>query len=270
MSNEVMDLVQIENSQPVTTSLIVAEKFEREHNDVVRTIRKLVSKDVGKISEMFCESFYTDKYGRKQPSFFMNRDGFSLLVMGFTGDKALKFKLKFIEAFNKMEQQLKYGSEKPPMDYLEALEQLVAKEKQLRSETQRANNAEIEAKKNQDARDLQDQATERRIGYDMGKASKFLNVEGLGRNKLFKFLRDVGVFFYDLSGYNSVKQCHINQKRFNEYLDETYEYPVIYITPKGMRFVLKELVNNGYKPKITAEEWERKCQQMSDEVDYDE
>ena len=132
------------------------------------------------------------------------------------------------------------------------------------------NNAEIEAKKNQDARDLQDQATERRIGYDMGKASKFLNVEGLGRNKLFKFLRDVGVFFYDLSGYNSVKQCHINQKRFNEYLDETYEYPVIYITPKGMRFVLKELVNNGYKPKITAEEWERKCQQMSDEVDYDE
>ena len=268
MSNEIMDLVQIMNDQAVTTSLKVAEYFDKQHSHVLDTIKSILAVE-NSATKFFFESTYENR-GKQYPQYLMNRDGFSLLVMGFTGAKALKWKIKFIEAFNAMETKLKYGSEKPPMDYLEALEQLVAKEKQLRSETQRANNAEIEAKKNQDARDLQDQATERRIGYDMGKASKFLNVEGLGRNKLFKFLRDVGVFFYDLSGYNSVKQCHINQKRFNEYLDETYEYPVIYITPKGMRFVLKELVNNGYKPKITAEEWERKCQQMSDEVDYDE
>lgn len=49
-------------------------------------------------------------------------------------------------------------------------------------------------------------------------------------------------------------------KFFFEYIDETYEYPVIYISPKGMRYVLKALINAGYKPQITAEEWERKCQ----------
>lgn len=157
--------------------------------------------------------------------------------------------------------------DKVPQTFLEALElatklerERVALEASYRAEQERADNAEREAKANQDARDLQDQATKRRIGYDLGKAAKFLNVKDLGRNRLFKFLRDNGDFFYDRNGYNTVKQSHVNQKRFFEYIDETYEYPVIYITPKGMRYVLKALINAGYKPQITAEEWERKCQ----------
>lgn len=56
---------------------------------------------------MFFETTLPDKYGREQPAYLMNRDGFSLLAMGFTGKKALQFKLKFIDAFNKMEEQLK-------------------------------------------------------------------------------------------------------------------------------------------------------------------
>lgn len=157
--------------------------------------------------------------------------------------------------------------DKVPQTFLEALKLAVQKEEErlaleeaYHAEQERADNAEREAKRNKDARDLQDQATKRRIGYDLGKAAKFLNVKDLGRNRLFKFLRDNGDFFYDRNGYNTVKQSHVNQKRFFEYIDETYEYPVIYITPKGMRYVLKELINAGYKPQITAEEWERKCQ----------
>ena len=65
----------------ITTSLKVAEVFEKEHKNVLRSIDNLVAE--------------------------MDRDGFSLLVMGFTGEKALQWKIKYIEAFNQMESELK-------------------------------------------------------------------------------------------------------------------------------------------------------------------
>ena len=52
---------------------------------------------------MFFESTMPDSYGREQKVYFMNRDGFSLLAMGFTGSEAMKWKLKYIEAFNVLE-----------------------------------------------------------------------------------------------------------------------------------------------------------------------
>src|SRR5690554_5793386 len=55
---------------------------------------------------MFHEDTYENR-GKQYPMYYMNRDGFTLLAMGFTGKKALEFKLKYIEAFNRMEQQLK-------------------------------------------------------------------------------------------------------------------------------------------------------------------
>lgn len=55
---------------------------------------------------MFVESSYIAQNGKENPMFIMNRDGFNLLTMGFTGSKALNYKLEFIEAFNKMEAML--------------------------------------------------------------------------------------------------------------------------------------------------------------------
>ena len=118
------ELVFIQNNQVLTDSRIVAEYFEKPHNDVLKSIRKLIDEirgvgnfpqtplieqmgDVGKISQMFEETEYADKYGRPQPMYYMNRDGFMLLVMGFTGKKALQFKLAFIQEFNRMEKILK-------------------------------------------------------------------------------------------------------------------------------------------------------------------
>ena len=57
--------------------------------------------------EMFTKSEYLDSYSRKQKCYLMNRDGFSLLAMGFEGEKAVRFKLDFINAFNAMEKELK-------------------------------------------------------------------------------------------------------------------------------------------------------------------
>jgi anti-repressor protein len=91
-------------NRPVTTSKKIAEVFEKEHRNVLRDIAAL--KDVLNFEQMFYETTEADSYGRPQRVYQMNRDGFALLAMGFTGQKALEWKVKYIEAFNYMEQQL--------------------------------------------------------------------------------------------------------------------------------------------------------------------
>lgn len=102
-------LVEIKtvNKQEVTvvTSLDVAETFEKRHDHVLRDIEEL-RKDVPNFGEMFYEDSIPDSYGRKRKAYYMNRDGFTLLVMGYTGEKAIKFKLAYINQFNAMEQAL--------------------------------------------------------------------------------------------------------------------------------------------------------------------
>ena len=95
----------------VTSSRVVAEAFEKEHKHVLRDIQKLTEPNSG-LSEDFTKlnfelSSYKDSTGRSLPCYFLTRDGFSLLAMGFTGEKALKFKVDFISAFNSMENELK-------------------------------------------------------------------------------------------------------------------------------------------------------------------
>ena len=101
------NLVEIKNNQVVVDSRSVAKNFNKEHRNVVRDIENLVRKDVLKIEHMFQQVELPDSYGRMQKAYYMNRDGFSLLVMGFTGTEAIEWKLKYIEAFNSMEKKLK-------------------------------------------------------------------------------------------------------------------------------------------------------------------
>ena len=100
------NLVIMKDQQAVTSSLQVAEVFEKEHKNVLRDISTL---DLDRLNfeQMFLEGTEPDSYGRDRKVIYMNRDGFTLLGMGFTGKKALEFKLKYIEAFNQMEAQIK-------------------------------------------------------------------------------------------------------------------------------------------------------------------
>lgn len=104
-------LVMVYKDQLVTDSRQVAEHFEKQHQHVIRDIENLVNKaeekDASKIGRMFFETTMPDAYGRMKRVYLMNRDGFSLLVMGFTGKAALEWKLKFLEAFNAMEKAIK-------------------------------------------------------------------------------------------------------------------------------------------------------------------
>ena len=99
------NLVELNNSKVVTTSLQVAESFGKEHKHVLRDIRSLL-KDVSKNEPMFLEGNSPDSYGRDRKIYYIDRDGFALLAMGFTGKKALQFKLDYIQAFNAMEKQI--------------------------------------------------------------------------------------------------------------------------------------------------------------------
>lgn len=101
-------LVIQRDNQAVTTSLDIAGTFGKNHNNVMRDIRGLLKNE--HTQQMFDKSTYVNPQNHQEyPMYYMNRDGFSLLVMGFTGKKALEFKLKYINAFNKMEDYIKKG-----------------------------------------------------------------------------------------------------------------------------------------------------------------
>ena len=101
------DLVRINSNQVVTDSRSVAEHFGKQHKHVLEAIDNLKAENSA-LRKMFYETTYkVDGNNKSYKMYLMNRDGFSLLVMGFTGEKALEWKLKYINAFNAMEKALK-------------------------------------------------------------------------------------------------------------------------------------------------------------------
>lgn len=106
VENGVMEnLVKVENNQVVVSSRQVAEHFGKQHKDVLENIRKILVAE-NSATKFFSETVHEYR-GQQFPEYLMDRDGFSLLVMGFTGKQALEWKLKYINAFNEMENQLK-------------------------------------------------------------------------------------------------------------------------------------------------------------------
>lgn len=100
-----MEIVQIRNNHAVADSLQIAEHFDKNHKEVLRAIENTL-KLKHELSAKLRRQTY-DKRGKKYPMYLLDRDMFSLIVMGFTGKKALDWKLKYIEAFNKMEALIK-------------------------------------------------------------------------------------------------------------------------------------------------------------------
>lgn len=108
-------LVHLENEQIVVSSRQVADSFGKEHRNLIRDIETLIGGmlKIEHTPKLFEKQEYTHpQNGQKYNEYIMNRDGFSLLVMGFTGEKALEWKLKYIQAFNLMEEELKRVEQK--------------------------------------------------------------------------------------------------------------------------------------------------------------
>lgn len=99
------NLVEIRDNQIVVSSRQVAEHFGKEHKHILENIREIIRAENSALT-YFYESTYKAGTGKSYPVYIMNRDGFTLLAMGFTGKEALQWKLKYIAAFNEMEQAL--------------------------------------------------------------------------------------------------------------------------------------------------------------------
>lgn len=104
-------LVQVQDGKMTVSSKQVADHFGKVHRDVMRDIRNLIENaGVEFGSENFAQSSYTSLQNKELPCYLLTRDGFSLLAMGFTGKKAIEWKVKYIKAFNEMEAALINGS----------------------------------------------------------------------------------------------------------------------------------------------------------------
>ncbi|MGN8884520.1 Rha family transcriptional regulator [Ligilactobacillus salivarius] len=106
------DLVIMHDRQAVTTSLILAEAFNKQHKNVIQAIEAKINtaENSALLKNMFVEDSYIASNGKQNKMYYLNRDGFTFIAMGFTGRKADEFKLKYIDAFNKMEEQIRNQS----------------------------------------------------------------------------------------------------------------------------------------------------------------
>jgi Rha family phage regulatory protein len=101
----VSNLVFIDNNRVVTDSLMVAEVFGKEHKRVLQDIRELGCSDEFNRHNFVLIS-YKDSMNRDKPKCVITQDGFTLLVMGYTGQQAMEFKEKYIAEFNRMKDEL--------------------------------------------------------------------------------------------------------------------------------------------------------------------
>ncbi|WP_407388903.1 phage antirepressor KilAC domain-containing protein [Allisonella histaminiformans] len=183
-----MDLVEIRNNQVVVNSRDVAEHFSKRRDHVIRDIENLINKDVPKIGAMFQQVELPDSYGRKQKTYYMNRDGFSLLVMGFTGAEAIEWKLKYIEAFNSMEKKLKNPLALPNFSNPAEAARAWADEFEKRKQAEALNEA------NRPKVIFAEAVSASKTSILVGELAKILRGNGIpiGQRRFFQWLRENG------------------------------------------------------------------------------
>lgn len=207
--------LEVADDQIWTTSLQIADVFEKEHKHILAKIRELPQDNFNGSNFRLVE--YTDKKGESRPYFLVSKDGFTLLAMSFNGDKFYKFKIAYINAFNAMAEKLK-NPFNVPRNYKEALELAIAQVDKIEAlEAQRL----ADLPKIVFAEAVEASATSALIG-DFVKTLCDENDVSVGRNRIFKWLRDEKYLMADNMPYQ-------------RWLDAGYfeVIPQIIVTPKG-------------------------------------
>lgn len=201
-------VLSMQSGEPVASSRQIADNFEKRHDHVMRDIDAM-KKDVPNFGEMFFETTAPDSYGREQRAYLMNRDGFTLLAMGFTGKAALEWKLKYIAAFNEMEKKL---ADQPQLTRSQLLataliaahEELEEKDKQIETMKPKALFA--------------DAVSASKKSILVGELAKLLSQNGIniGQNRLFDWMRKNGYLIKDpkRSDYNLPTQRSMEKGLF--------------------------------------------------------
>lgn len=242
-----------EKGTPVTDSMKVAQVFGKRHDNVLKSIRNLCSpKNLGeqsKLNEWFYESRYNDANGVKRPKFIMTRDGFSLLAMSLTGEKALQFKVGFIEQFDAMETVIKQAVQPStpsiPQTFAEAL-RLAASQAEKIEEQQKQ--LEEQAPKVAFATSIINSPSS--CGID--ELAKILKQNGIdtGERRLFQWLRENGFLCSVGTAYNQPTQKALDQGLFeikpqtwtNPRTEETMTTTRTMVTGKGKAYFINKFL----------------------------
>lgn len=128
MNKEITITYDNDHQQPVVSSLQIAEDFNKQHKHVLDATKNLVAENSAAKS-WFYETTYESR-GKQYPMYLMNKDGFTFLVMGFNGKLANEWKIKYIQAFNAMEQQIKDGLPTTPEEKLDLLVEVAHNQKE--------------------------------------------------------------------------------------------------------------------------------------------
>jgi anti-repressor protein len=204
--NEIV--LSTKSGEPVASSRQVAENFGKEHKDTLESIRQILAAENSATKSMFYETTFENR-GKQYPMYLMNRDGFTLLAMGFTGKAALEWKLKYIAAFNEMEKKL---TEQPQLTRSQLLataliaahEELEEKDKQIETMKPKALFADAVSASGQ--------------SILVGEMAKLLSQNGIqmGQNRLFQWMRENGYLIKDKkrTDYNMPTQKSMELRLF--------------------------------------------------------
>lgn len=241
-------ILSVENNEAVVSSRQIAENFGKRHNDVMEAIRSILATE-NSVTKFFHESTFEYR-GQTFPMYLMNRDGFSLLVMGFTGKSALEWKVKYITAFNEMEKQLTQPKQLSKTEILSqalliAHEELEESKKQITALT--AKNAELIPKA-----EFADAISASKASVLIGSFAIVLKQDGcdIGQNRLFRYLSENGYLISQKGDrYNTPTQWAMEMGLFEV---ETTLFTTAYgnakisyttrITPKGQQHLINKLV----------------------------
>lgn len=234
------ELVIMRDQQAVTSSLQVADAFGKDHKHVLETIDNKIhsAENSAQYHSMFLLGSYKDRSGKSNKLYFMNRDGFAFIAMGFTGKHADVFKLKYIEAFNSMEKQIQTGYSIPG-SYAEA----------LKLAAQQAEQIELQKPKVLFADSVSTSHTSILIG-DLAKILRGNGVN-IGANRLFEWMRKNG---YLISGKRTdrnmptqrsmdlglfkVKETVVNHSDGHTSISKTPK-----VTGKGQQYFINKFLN---------------------------
>lgn len=253
------DLVfQNSNGNDVTTSLIVAEVFGKEHSKVMRDIENLSCSESFRVANFGYTPYTHPQNGQVYHYYEMTKDGFSFLVMGYTGTKAGEFKERFINEFNKREAMLKND------DYILMRSQQIL-QKRLEASEQKIKQLEAETEQQQATIELQEKEIKQAVPkvnyYDTHLQSvntltstQVAKQIGMVAEKLHRKLNEAGIIFYQ-SGqwllYSPYSAWKLHDTRTNTFTRSdgstgTNSYTVW--TQRGRRFIIA-LYENGWDVK---------------------
>lgn len=241
-----------EKGTPVTDSVKVAEVFGKMHKNVLKSIRNILGSAQNLAHKTwFHQVTYIDAQGKTQPMFLMNRDGFSLLAMSLTGERALQFKVGFIQQFDMMEQALKEIAPAIPQTFAQALrlaaeqaETIEAQQKQLAEQAPKVNFAK--------ALEIAGES------ILIGQLAKLMRQNGVdtGEIRLYQWMRDNGFLHKCGSEYNDPTQRALEMglfevrtgTRYHPHTGEPIQTRTTLVTIKGQQYFINKLVYKTQHP----------------------